>query len=128
VDDPRGRAGSLLLLRRVRAVTRFLSLLAVPILRLASSVVGLVSVLVDGRIASLVAQVEQLEHERRGQLVELRAVEQEAIDLRRRLRIAIDDRDRFLGAWRRCRDGEAVGDPGEPVPLDWRSPFEEPAP
>lgn len=118
----------MLLLRRVRAVTRFLSLLAVPILRLASSVVGLVSVLVDGRIASLVAQVEQLEHERRGQLVELRAVEQEAIDLRRRLRIAIDDRDRFLGAWRRCRDGEAVGDPGEPVPLDWRSPFEEPAP
>lgn len=67
--------------------------------------------------------LEQLEAQNAWLTSELRRTFDEAISLRRRLRIAIEDRDKWHQAWKRCRSGLPAADMGEPVPLDWRSPY-----
>lgn len=77
----------------------------------------------QGQVTRAQVHAEQLEAQNAWLTAELRRTFDEAVNLRRRLRIAIDDRDNWHQAWKRCRAGLPAADMGEPVALDWRSPY-----
>lgn len=125
MDRVREVPGKVRCLRGVRTMTAPAWIRAVVDLplRLVAGLVDLVGQLVSAKVREVMLENDDLVEENLRFRADGRALIRAACDLRVRLKAAIEDRDRFLEAWRRCRSGEPAFDPGPPLPITWEGPY-----